>query len=49
MTSQQSLRFIVKPAVFAASLGPLAWLIWAGLTGNLSVNPLSDLTNETGL
>ena len=49
MTSQQSLRFIVKPAVFVAALGPLAWLIWAGLTGNLSVNPLSDLTNETGL
>jgi len=49
MSSQQLLRFIVKPAVFAAALGPLAWLTWAGLTGNLSANPLSDLTNETGL
>jgi sulfoxide reductase heme-binding subunit YedZ len=23
--------------------------VWAGLTGNLSANPLSDLTNETGV
>jgi sulfoxide reductase heme-binding subunit YedZ len=35
--------------VFVASLGPLAWLVWAALTGNLSPNPLSDLTNETGV
>ena len=32
-----------------ASLGPLSWLVWAALTGNLSPNPLSDLTNETGV
>jgi sulfoxide reductase heme-binding subunit YedZ len=43
------LRFALKPAVFVASLGPLAWLVWAALTGNLSANPLSDLTNETGI
>jgi sulfoxide reductase heme-binding subunit YedZ len=43
------LRFIVKPIVFVAALGPVAWLTWAALTGNLSVNPLSDLTNETGV
>jgi sulfoxide reductase heme-binding subunit YedZ len=43
------LRFVLKPLVFAASLLPAAWLIWAGLTGNLSANPLSDLTNETGV
>lgn len=49
MSSHQLLRFIVKPLVFVAALGPLAWLVWAGLTGNLSANPLSDLTNETGL
>ena len=39
----------LKPLVFAAALGPLAWLIWAALTGNLSANPLSDITNETGV
>jgi sulfoxide reductase heme-binding subunit YedZ len=43
------LRFTVKPLVFVASLGPVAWLVWAALTGNLSPNPLSDLTNETGV
>jgi len=47
--SPSVLRFVLKPVVFLASLGPLAWLIWAGLTGNLSANPLSDLTNETGV
>src|SRR5436309_1104880 len=35
--------------VFLASLVPFAWLVWAGLTGNLSANPLSDVTNETGV
>ena len=39
----------LKPVVFLASLGPFAWLVWAALTGNLSANPLSDLTNETGV
>jgi sulfoxide reductase heme-binding subunit YedZ len=39
---------IVKAAVFVAALGPVAWLIWAALTGHLSANPLSDITNETG-
>jgi sulfoxide reductase heme-binding subunit YedZ len=42
-------RFVLKPLVFVAALGPLAWLIWAILTGNLSANPLSDITNETGV
>ncbi len=47
--SDRALRFGLKPVVFVASLGPFFWLVWAGLTGNLSVNPLSDLTNETGI
>ena len=40
---------MLKPLVFVASLGPRGWLVWAALTGNLSANPLSDLTNETGV
>jgi sulfoxide reductase heme-binding subunit YedZ len=40
---------VLKPAVFIAALGPVAWLVWAAYTGNLSVNPLSDITNETGV
>jgi sulfoxide reductase heme-binding subunit YedZ len=27
----------------------VAWLVWAAATGNLSANPLSDITNETGV
>ena len=39
----------LKPLVFLASLGPVGYLVWAAFTGNLSANPLSDLTNETGV
>lgn len=47
--SQTTIKWVLKPAAFAAGLGPVAWILWAGLTGNLSANPLSDITNETGL
>ena len=47
--SDRTIRLLLKPVVFVAALGPFAWLVWAALTGNLSVNPLSDLTNETGV
>src|SRR6476646_1996030 len=40
---------IPKVVVFLAALTPAGWLVWAALTGNLSANPLSDLTNETGI
>jgi sulfoxide reductase heme-binding subunit YedZ len=43
------IRSFLKPLVFLASLTPAAWLVWAALTGNLSANPLSDITNETGV
>jgi len=43
------IRWLLKPAVFLAGLGPVAWLIWAALTNNLSANPLEDLTHETGV
>ena len=47
--SDRAVRFGLKPVVFLASLGPLVWLVWAALTGQLSANPLADLTNETGV
>ena len=47
--SDRGIRFILKPLVFLASLGPFAYLVWAAWTGHLSANPLSDLTNETGV
>ena len=47
--SDRTLRFAIKPLVFVASLVPAGWLMWAALTGNLSANPLGDMTNETGV
>jgi sulfoxide reductase heme-binding subunit YedZ len=47
--SDRPVRFLLKPLAFLASLGPAAWLVWAAQTGALSSNPLSDLTNETGV
>jgi sulfoxide reductase heme-binding subunit YedZ len=44
----RSIRYL-KVLVFLAALGPAAWLVWALVTGNLSANPLSDVTNETGV
>jgi methionine sulfoxide reductase heme-binding subunit len=43
------IRFVLKPLAFLAGLGPAAYLTWAALTNHLSVNPLSDVTNETGV
>jgi sulfoxide reductase heme-binding subunit YedZ len=47
--SDRAVRFGLKPVVFLAALGPFVYLVWAALTGNLSANPLADLTNETGV
>ena len=49
MTRNQQIRWLAKPAVFLASVAPSAWLAWAALHGQLSANPLADLTNETGV
>jgi len=49
MTRNQHIRWFVKPAVFLASVAPSAWLVSAALNGQLSANPLADLTNETGV
>jgi methionine sulfoxide reductase heme-binding subunit len=43
------IRFVVKPVVFLAALVPAVYLTWAALTNHLSANPLSDVTNETGV
>ena len=49
MSSNQIIRWVLKPAAFLAGLYPAGWLVWALYTGNLSANPLADLTNETGV
>jgi methionine sulfoxide reductase heme-binding subunit len=51
------MRWVLKPAVFLASLTPALYLTWALATAinpafggpELSANPLSDVTNETGV
>jgi len=47
--SDRTVRWVLKPLVFLAGLGPAAWLVWAVLTNNLSANPLEDITHETGV
>jgi len=49
MTRRVTLRNLVKAVVFLAALLPLSWLIWNFQQGTLSANPLSDITNETGV
>jgi len=49
VTGDQTIRRVLKPVVFTAGVMPFGWLLWAGLTGNLSANPLEDITNETGI
>jgi sulfoxide reductase heme-binding subunit YedZ len=49
MSANQTIRWVVKPSVFLAALGPLMWLVRAALAGQLSADPLADLTNETGV
>jgi sulfoxide reductase heme-binding subunit YedZ len=49
VTQQQVLRRVVKPVVFAACLGPLAWLVYNALYGDLGANPVETITNTTGI
>lgn len=38
----------LKPAVFALSLAPLAWLVWHALFGYLGVNPIETVNRFLG-
>jgi methionine sulfoxide reductase heme-binding subunit len=49
VTQTQLVRRVLKPVVFLACLGPAAWLLCRALWGELGVNPLETLTNETGI
>jgi sulfoxide reductase heme-binding subunit YedZ len=48
MSQSALIRFILKPVVFSLSLAPICWIAWAAYSGNLSANPLSDITHDTG-
>jgi sulfoxide reductase heme-binding subunit YedZ len=42
-------RRVVKPIVFAAALLPASFLVWRAFYGTLGANPLSEITNNTGI
>lgn len=48
MSSARLIRFVIKPAVFAASLGPLGVLVFGAFTGGLGANPIEAITHGTG-
>src|SRR5438034_2289611 len=48
MSTDQWVRRVVKPVVFVTALSPLGWMIWAGLHGQLTADPLKEITHETG-
>jgi sulfoxide reductase heme-binding subunit YedZ len=39
----------LKPFVFAAALIPFAHLVWRGYNGDLTADPLVEITNQTGI
>jgi methionine sulfoxide reductase heme-binding subunit len=43
------MRHLLKPLVFLASLGPLAYLVFIVLTGRTSANPAEDIILTTGI
>jgi sulfoxide reductase heme-binding subunit YedZ len=47
--SDRTIRRVLKPIVFAAALVPFAHLLWRGFTGNLTADPLVEVTNQTGI
>ena len=49
MNRAELTKWVVRPAVFVAALAPMAWLLRDAFTGNLSANPIEDVTHRTGL
>lgn len=48
MTQPQIVRLVLKPAVFVAGLAPFLYLVWRAVAGELSANPIEDVTLTTG-
>src|SRR6266566_7830266 len=46
--SDRAIRRILKPLVFAASLSPVAFLMWEALTHQFNVNPFNAIVRSTG-
>jgi sulfoxide reductase heme-binding subunit YedZ len=43
------MRRLIKPVVFVACLTPVFWLTYAAFMDALGANPISEITNETGV
>ena len=48
MTRETKFRRIVKPAVFVACLGPLVWVMWRAVSGDLGANPVEAVNRFLG-
>jgi len=48
MTQTQLVRRVLKPTVFLAALLPFLYLLWRAAMGELSANPIEDITLTTG-
>jgi methionine sulfoxide reductase heme-binding subunit len=49
VTANQTIRWVLKPAVFLAALVPFALLLRRMYLGDLGADPLLEITNVTGL
>jgi methionine sulfoxide reductase heme-binding subunit len=49
VSQSQLIRRVVKPVVFLAALGPFGWLVYNAFFGDLGVNPVETITNQTGI
>ena len=49
MPADRAVRWVIKPIVFAACLVPFGHLLWRGVNGDLTADPLVEITNETGI
>jgi sulfoxide reductase heme-binding subunit YedZ len=49
VTATAFIRRVVKPVVFVASLAPAGWLVYNAFWGDLGVNPVETITNQTGI
>jgi methionine sulfoxide reductase heme-binding subunit len=48
LIKDRHIRWVLKPIVFVAGLVPLGLIIWAGLNGQLTADPLREITHRTG-
>jgi methionine sulfoxide reductase heme-binding subunit len=48
VTEAQIIRRVIKPVLWVAGLAPLAYQVWAFLTGNLEAEPVKGMEHFTG-